>query len=180
MNVLIHECPMYSRPANWYGLMLRGGLEASYPGCILQHQQSTSPVQYQTEEQWRESGSLHLSGRQRVLPSAWFCCWDTESLVHLNKGRPKIMNKGRYVAMKDSSVLPYTIHNSTVSLLTGPLVQWLQSGLHHWKRKRKVWQFINITKLLLNRRHCSENLPSQGLTATAAVDPATQPERKAQ
>ena len=31
--------------------------------------------------------------------------------------------------------LPHTIHNATVSFLTGPFVQGLQSCLHHWKEK---------------------------------------------
>lgn len=96
--------------------------------------------------------------------------------------------RGNYVSMSPakyrSKGIPYAIHYSAVRFLTGTFVQRLQSGLHNWKKElNRYFQQSSAPILPSNSPDLTngvKNVPSQGLTATAAVEPATQPERNAQ
>lgn len=55
----------------------------------------------------------------------------TGLLIQMHTKRRGEKKVSCYATMNESTVLPHTIHNSTVSLLSWPFVQGLQSSLHH-------------------------------------------------
>lgn len=83
--------------------------------------------------------------------------------------------------------LPDTVHHATVGFFISSFSEWLEPCFDHCMRQKIINYANDIIKInfffkmsLYFLVYQISHSPSQGLTATAAMDPAKQPDKKDQ
>lgn len=161
-----------------------GTIPAS-PAPFPQLPGSRRPVQFQTEVRWPARDMLLPSGTPTGPPVSWCACQEVT------------VRKRLAVVFYVHNELKYwnllrAVNNSFVGVFSFTLLQGLQTCLYHYMGGGGwfKWNLTSLHKLngtYFLTLHCTKQCfyfffffffypPSSGVTATAATDPATQPD----